>query len=174
MSRSTAEPSKKRLEQFEKDDVGAVVPLGNMDESSRRLWPRAVILAGAVYLLIGMTFAALAASASSNQTRTAWRLSAWLISALVFGSHIWYEHSRLRSARVRTAFHASLAVALGALGVAVSAIIRAEVSVPSHRGPGVLAFLIWPILIAAPAFVVALAAAALLSLRKRGVSAIAP
>jgi phosphoglycerol transferase MdoB-like AlkP superfamily enzyme len=132
-------------------------------------WLRATILAGVVYLIVGLTFAALAASAPSNQMRTAWRLSAWLISAVVFATDIWYEHFRLRSSSVTTAFHASLAVALGAFGIAVSAIIRAEVSASSHRGPGILAFLIWPVLIGVPAFVVALAAAALLSLRKGSV-----
>jgi len=137
--------------------------------SSAMRWLRAVILAGVMYFIIGLTFAALAASASSNQMRVAWRLAAWAISAIVFATHIWYEHSRLRSPRVRTGFHASLAVALGAFGVAVSAIIRAEVLASSHHGPGVLAFLIWPVLIGVPAFVVALAAASLLSLRKSNV-----
>ena len=129
---------------------------------------RAVMLLGGVYLLIGLTFAALAGGASSPQMRTTWRLLAWLLSACAFGAHIWYEHFRLRSSRVTTALHAALAVALGAFLLAASAIIHGQASGASHQNRRALALVLWPVLAAVPAFVVALGSAAALSLRRGG------
>ena len=138
-----------------------------MDESRQPRWYRWVILVGVVYLVAGLTFGALA-GASSNRMRVAWRLSAWLISGAAFLAHIWHEHFRLRHSPATTAMHASLAVGLGAFGLAVAANIHAQRSGSSHQGALALALVAWPVLTAVPAFVVALGAAALLTLRRRG------
>ena len=138
-----------------------------MDESRQPRWYRWVILVGVVYLVAGLTFGALA-GASSNRMRVAWRLSAWLISGAAFLAHIWHEHFRLRHSPATTATHASLAVGLGAFGLAVAANIHAQRSGSSHKGALALALVAWPVLTAVPAFVVALGAAALLTLRRRG------
>jgi hypothetical protein len=139
-----------------------------MDESSQQRWRRAVILLGVLYLVVGLTFGALA-GASSNQMRAAWRLSAWLISGAAFLTHIGHEHFRLRHSPATTAMHASLAVGLGAFGLAVAANIHALGSGSTHKRALALALVAWPVLTAVPAFVVALGAAALLTLRRRGV-----
>jgi hypothetical protein len=140
-----------------------------VDESSRQRWHWAVILLGAVYLGVGIAFGALAGWSSSNQMRVTWRLLAWLISGAAFAAHIGYEHVRLRNSPATTALHVSLAVGLGAFALAAAATIHGQVSGASHQSLRVLALVLWPVLTAVPAFVVALGSAALLALRRRGV-----
>jgi hypothetical protein len=133
----------------------------------KTLWLRAVLLVGAVYLVTGLVFAAFAAAAPSQQLRIVWRLAAWGISAAAFAAHIRYEQSRLRSSLKTTASHTALAVALGAFGLAVGAIVH-QLSAPSGQpGRVLVALLAWPILTGVPAFVVAFAAAAGLALRRK-------
>src|SRR5712691_13453865 len=103
-----------------------------MDTSRRLRWLRTVLLVGVVYLVTGITFAALAHGAGSNQLRVTWRLAAWVISAAAFAAHIWHEHARLRSSAWTTAFHASLGVALGAFGLAVAANVHALAASSQH------------------------------------------
>ncbi len=131
-----------------------------MNSSGRSRSLRALLLVGATYLVVGITFAAL--PAASNQMRVTWRLAAWVISAIAFAAHIGYEHVRLRSSPGTTALHASLAVALGAFGVAVAANVHAQAAA-THQRSVALALVLWPVLTALPAFVVALAAAAALA-----------
>jgi phosphoglycerol transferase MdoB-like AlkP superfamily enzyme len=139
-----------------------------VDESPRRRWHHAVILVGAAYFVVGLTFAALAGSTSSPHARVTWRLVAWAISALAFAAHIAYERFRLRDSPATTAFHASLGVALGAFGLAVAANVKAQSSASIHGHSLLLVALVaWPLLTAVPAFAVALGAAALLALRRR-------
>ncbi len=131
-----------------------------MNSSGPPRWLRAVIGVGVVYLVAGVTFAAL--SAASNQMRVTWRVAAWVISAAAFAAHIGYEQVRLRSSPGTTALHAALAVALGAFGVAVAANVHAQAAA-IHQRSVALALVLWPVLTALPAFVVALAAAAALA-----------
>ena len=137
-----------------------------MDASGRLRWLRAVLFLGVVYLVAGITFAALAGGAASHQMRVTWRLAAWVISAAAFAAHIGYEQVRLRSSPGTTALHASLAVALGAFALAVVANVRAQ-AVSSHQHFHALALVLWPVVTALPAFVVALGAAAGLALMRR-------
>ena len=130
-----------------------------MDPSNSRRWLGTVLLVGAVYCLAGLAFGALAARAGSLQVRVMWRLAAWLVSAGAFGAHIWHEHRRLQSSPHIAAFHVSLAVALGAFGLAVGASIHALTALSPQHFP-VLMLLVWPLMTAVPAFVVALAATA--------------
>jgi uncharacterized protein YfiM (DUF2279 family) len=118
-----------------------------------------VLLVGVVYLVAGIGFAALAKGAASTQMRVTWRLAAWVISAAAFAVHMGYEHVRLRSSPRRTAFHAAMAAALGAFGLAVAATIHAQ-AVSSIRPAYALALVLWPVLTGVPAFIVALAVAA--------------
>jgi fucose permease len=131
-----------------------------MSDSDRGRWLRAVVLVGLVYLVAGLVFAALAKSAASQQTRVAWRLAAWAVSIVAFAAHIGYEQLRLRTSARTTALHAALAVALGALGLAVSATIHAHAT--QQRFPELM-LVLWPIALGIPAFLVAFAAAFLLS-----------
>jgi hypothetical protein len=140
-----------------------------MDESSPKRWQTAAMILGVVYLVVGITFAALAGSVSSSQMRVTWRLVAWSISGAAFAAHLWYEQFRLRHSPATTALHVSLAVGLGASGLAAAANIRALMSGSSHHNVMLLLSLVlWPALTAVPAFAVALGAASLLAFRRRG------
>ena len=108
------------------------------------------MLFGFMYLAVGITFAELG-----------WRLAAWFVSAIAFAVHIWYEHFRLRNSPRRTALHVSAAAALGAFGLAIAANVHELWANPgNHRSLLLLALVLWPILTAVPAFVVAFATAA--------------
>jgi hypothetical protein len=137
-----------------------------MNATGHMRWVRAVLLVGILYLAAGLGFGALARSAGSNQIRVAWRLAAWVISAAAFAAHIVYEQVRLRSSSRTTALHAALAAGLGAFGLAVAARLHAQAT--QHHFPGI-AIAIWPVMTALPAFVVALAAAAVLARVRRNV-----
>ena len=137
-----------------------------MNATGHMRWVRAVLLVGVLYLAAGLVFGALAGSAGSDQVRVAWRLAAWVISAAAFAAHIVYEQVRLRSSSRTTALHASLAAGLGAFGLAVAARLHAQAT--QHHFPAI-AIAIWPVMTALPAFVVALAAAAVLTRARRNV-----
>jgi hypothetical protein len=124
---------------------------------------RLTILAGIAYFVIGYGSAALDPSVS-NQMRFAWRLTAWVLSGVVYAAHLIYAYFRLSKSALPTALHAGLAVALGAFLLAAAATMRAALS-PSHvpYGQFLLALVVWPLITAVPAFVVALAVAVVLS-----------
>ena len=134
-----------------------------MDAPGRKSWLRAVILVGVVYFAVGIVFAALPNPSVSDQV-VMWRLAAWVAGGAVYAAHIGYEHFRLGTSPRTTALHAALAVALGAFLLAVAATFHA-VMVPSHAPYWryFLALVLWPIITALPAFLVALAVAAALS-----------
>lgn len=121
-----------------------------MSASDNKRWLWVLMLFGFMYLAVGITFAELR-----------WRLAAWFVSAIAFAVHILYEHFRLRNPPRRTALHASAAAALGAFGLAIAANVHELWTNPgTHRSLLLLALVLWPILTAVPAFVVALATAA--------------
>ena len=135
-----------------------------MDASGHKPWIRAAILVGVVYFVVGAGFAALANPSGSDQVRFRWRLAAWVISAGVYAAHIGYEHFRLNNSPWATALHAAIAVALGGLLLAVAATVH-KMMVPSHNPYWrfLVALAVWPIITGLPAFLVALAAAAVLA-----------
>lgn len=117
----------------------------------------AVVFLGAGYCVVGIVFGRLAGQAASHQSVVAWRWAAWVISALAFGSHIVFEQVHLRSSPRITALHVSSAAAVGAFGLAVAANIQG-----GHRSLLLaLSLGIWPVMIALPAFFVALVASIL-------------
>jgi hypothetical protein len=137
-----------------------------VNSSIPRRWLPAVLIVGALYLIAGLGFGTLASRALSQHGRVMWRLGAWVISAVAFAAHIWYEHRWLRSAPPLAAFHTSLAVALGAFGLAVGASVHAlTASGPQHFPP--LMLVVWPVITAVPAFTVALVATAGLARLRR-------
>jgi vacuolar-type H+-ATPase subunit I/STV1 len=138
-----------------------------MDASDRRRWLWAAVLLGGVYLVLGVAFAAFASWAASNSMRETWNRLGFLASALAFALHIGYEHFRLRHPPLITASHVSLAVALGAFALAVNANIHGLWVGSQHQRLLAFALVAWPALTAVPAFVVALIAAAGLSLTRR-------
>jgi hypothetical protein len=139
-----------------------------MNASGHQRWLRAALLFGIAYFVFGITFAALAGMAASNQMRVTWRLAAWLVSATAFAVHIACEHFRMRNSPSKTALHASLAAALGAFALAVTANVHAQCAAStSHQGLLAFALVAWPAVTAVPAFVVALTAAAVLARMRR-------
>jgi flagellar basal body-associated protein FliL len=131
-----------------------------LNETGRLRWVWVVLIVAAAYLVSGLVSAALSRAAASSQGRQAWRLGAWVISAVAFAVHIRYEHIRLRSTPRTVAFHVALAVALAGFGLAVSASLHGRAT--NHPFPAT-ALLIWPVLTALPAFIVALVVAVVLS-----------
>lgn len=129
-------------------------------QATRRERAFVVFVVGAIYLAAGHVFGALAGAAGTAQLRITWRLTAWMVSAIAFGTHIAYGHARARLSLSGTAFHAALAVALGAFGLALAAFVH---GVRVHHRFPVTMLVVWPVATAIPAFVVALTAAFLLA-----------
>ena len=124
------------------------------------------MLAGVLYLAAVLTSGSLAGAAASNQMRFFWRLSAFVISAVVFAAHVAYEHFRLRSTARRTAWHTSLAVAIGAFALALVPNIHDLASASGFRPRMLIALVAWPLGTAVPAFIVALVVAAGLGVKR--------
>jgi hypothetical protein len=139
----------------------------NVNASGKHPWLLAVILSGVVYLVVGVAFPN---PAAANKVQFMWRLAAWLTCALAFAIHICVEHFRFRNSPRTAALHAAMAVALGAFGLAAAANIHARTSGTGNQRLLALALAIWPVITAAPAFVVAWAVAVLLARVRRNYS----
>ena len=132
-----------------------------MRPSGRQAWLRVALLVGVGYLLIGRLFAG-----PPDNVRV-WRFAAWMASGVLFATHIGYEHFRLRHAPRTTALHTAVAVAIGAIALAVAGMIHALSTPAGIRPAWLLALVVWPAVTAIPAFLVALVAASVLSRRSR-------
>ena len=119
-------------------------------------------LVAVAYAVIGIVFGVLAKSGDANNVRL-WRLAAWVASAAVAAVHIGYEHYRLGASPLPTALHAAGAVALGAFGLAVAANVHWMFAETHGQRSPLLALPVWPVIAAIPAFLVALAVAAVLA-----------
>ena len=134
-----------------------------MDASVRRQSLRMVLLLAAAYVLIGIAFGEFSDWATTGAMHLAWRLLAWLVAGVGFAAHIAYGHFRLANPPRTTAVHASIAAALGAGGLAVAANVHEVMAASKYRPSMAIALVAWPILIAVPAFAVAMVAAAALN-----------
>jgi hypothetical protein len=135
--------------------------------SGRRRWVRTAVVVGAGYFVIGTIFATLAKSAVADPGRVAWRLTAWLVCAALYAAHIAFEHWRLGSGARSMAMHAALAVAVGGFALAVAGLVH-SLQVGAHREASwLLALVLWPLVTAVPAFLVALVAGAVLARFRR-------
>jgi hypothetical protein len=130
---------------------------------------RAVVFVGAVYVVVGIVFGALAGQTASHQSVVAWRWAAWMISALAFGSHIVFDQVHFRNSPRITAFHVAVAAGVGAFGLAVAANIHHVQAAPPVQRSLLLTLSLglWPVMTALPAFFVALAAALLFARVRR-------
>jgi hypothetical protein len=120
------------------------------------------LLAGAVYLIIGIGFAPL-----TTPSVFFWRLAAWVISGAVCAIHIGYEHFRLRNSPGVAALHVALGTAAGAFGLAAAANIHSLQTGTGNVRLLRIALLVWPAITVIPAFVIALAACSLLARLRR-------
>ena len=91
---------------------------GRHTNASRQAWLRAALLVGVVYFVVGKVFAL-----PANDLRW-WRLSAWIVSGGAYAAHIAYEHYRLGSSPRVSASHIALAVAIGAILLAVAGMLH--------------------------------------------------
>ena len=126
-----------------------------------------VVLLGVVYFVFGVAFAAFARWSGPAPMHAMWNRLGFVASAIAFALHIGYEHFRLHNSSLTAAWHVSLAVALGAFALAVSANVNGYRVGSSNKGLLAFALLAWPVITGVPAFMVALVAATVLALRPR-------
>jgi hypothetical protein len=123
---------------------------------SRRHWLVAAGLCGLAYFLIGMFF-----TYPVNQTR-ALHLASWLASGIVFARHLGYERRHGTSARA-AAGHVAAAVAFGTIALVVAAMIKTAMRPATIGSDWLVAIILWPLVLATAAFVIAWAAALVLA-----------
>ena len=109
------------------------------------------MLFGVVYLAVGVAFPN---PSAADKNQFLWRLTAWVICAVAFAIHIGLEHFRFQNLALRTAFHVSVAVALGGFGLAVAANVHAHTTGTGNRVLLALALGLWPLITGVPAFLV--------------------
>ena len=142
-------------------DAGATLRNDRIAESmnnQKRQELRAVLLTGAIYCTIGITFSAFAAR-SSHRMAVAWNVASFAVSLVVFAIHIGYDYFGIGNRPLIVAWHASTAVALGSFLLAVSANINSLRVANARHGLLAIALVVWPLMVGIPAFVVALIAA---------------
>lgn len=118
---------------------------------------RCAPLIGLWYFLVGRLFAVPVTHVQ------VWRLAAWVVSGVAFLMHTCYEHFRLSNHPRLLAWHAAVAVAIGALLLAVAGMIRSLWTTSEMRPAWLVALLLWPAFTAIPAFLVSLLVAAVLT-----------
>lgn len=118
------------------------------------------LIVGIIYIIVGAVFAPLSAGAATHQGVVGWRLAAWVVSALAFAAQIVYGVASRKNSPRTSAFYAALAAAIGAFGLAISALIHRH-GAESHTN--YLAFLVWPVVVFIPAFLVAWIFAAMIA-----------
>ena len=146
------------------DKRASLIAMAHKGESSRQPWVRALVLLGVMYAFVGIVFAV-----PADHVKV-WRLAAWVVSAIAYAAHICYERFRLRNSPRSAALHVALAVALGAFGLAVGANIH-SLSIGStneHRRLLLLPLVLWPVITALPAFLIALGASWVLARASSG------
>ena len=121
-------------------------------------WFAWALLAGTLYVIIGVGFAPL-----SVPSVFFWRLAAWMVSGVVYAAHIGYEHFRIRSSPRSTALHVAFGAAVGAFGLATAAIGHSLVTGTGNLRLLRIALLIWPLITGVPTFLVALVLTAVLA-----------
>jgi hypothetical protein len=128
-------------------------------DTHRQSWFRAVVLLAAFYAAVGIAFAL-----PASHVRV-WRLAAWVVSFVAYAAHVAYERFRFGSSPVSAALHVAAAAGLGALGLAVAALMRslATVSPGEHQRLLLVALVAWPFITGVPAFLVGLCASGLLA-----------
>ena len=120
-----------------------------MPQTHRPGWISTAILAAVAYYVVGRVFT------WPTTHVQAWRLAAWIVSGAIFAAHIAYEQfARHRSPRP-VALHTAAAVALGAVALAVADAMYSIARGASPLSSWLLAFVLWPVFTALPAFLAA-------------------
>jgi len=130
---------------------------------ARRLW---ITLGVALfYAIVGVATSSLNGAESSAVSVRITRFVAWGLSLVAFLAQVVVERTRLRVGPRSAAADAALATAIGALVLAVRATVHA-MSNEAFSGRYALALVLWPLLLAIPAFIVAFGLASMM--RPRG------
>jgi uncharacterized membrane protein YhaH (DUF805 family) len=124
-----------------------------MPMTSQRVRFLVVLLCAFGYAVVGVAFGALANASTAAHGRAAWRVAAYAVSALLFASQFTVEYRRADQSPSGMAAYCALAVAVGAFALAAAAHLWT-------------ALVVWPLVTAVPAFVVAWAAGKLLTRRQ--------
>jgi len=114
------------------------------------------LVTAVIYPAVGIGFAFLDSS-SAPAGIPFWRLAAWVVSALVFGAHLVYELRLPAKRPLPAASHVSLAVALGAFGLAIWVLVHARTGNHPQSPLAPLALILFPLVTGLPAFALALA-----------------
>ena len=109
----------------------------------------AVLLAATAYLVIGRFFP------NSGPHVQMLRIAAWASSAVVFVGHIAHERVACRSSNTEMAAHIAAAVAIGAFGLAIAGPLYARWVAGRPIPPVLPVLVLWPLVTAAPAYLVA-------------------
>lgn len=125
--------------------------------SHRHAWSPLVLLVGAIYCLIGRVFALPFANVSLA------RGAAWMLSIALFVGHIGYERVRLNDTPRLAAARVALAVAIGAAGLALAGMLHSLLTTSQVRPVWFIALVALPVVVATPAYLVALLATSLLA-----------
>ena len=115
--------------------------------ASHQAWLPAALLVGVAYFLIGWVF-----TLPANDVAF-WRVSAWVVSGCAYAAHIAYEHYRLGSSPQVGASHIAVAVAIGAILLAVAGMLHSLLNTSMIGLTWLLALVVWPAVTAIPAFV---------------------
>ena len=115
--------------------------------ASRQAWLPAALLVGVAYFLVGWAFGL------PTSDVVFWRLSAWVVSGCAYVAHIAYEHYRLGGSPKVSASHVAVAVAIGAILLAVAGMLHSLLNTSTIRLTWLLALVVWPAVTAIPAFV---------------------
>ena len=126
-----------------------------MQGSNRQTWVVCAVLFGAAYLVVALVSNVLIGWSGPNYVR-AWRLSAFVVSGVLFAIHIAYEHFKTPNSPLTVAVHTSVAVGTGACLLAVAAIVNSLLVNAHNLRLLLIALVVWPIITALPAFLVAL------------------
>jgi hypothetical protein len=118
---------------------------------ARYRWFTVAIVTGVVYASIGVGSAPL-----RTPSVFFWRFAAWVVSAIVYGSHIGYEHFWLGNPPRSAAVHVGFGAAIGAFGLATAATVRSLLTGTGNLHLLRLALIVWPVITAVPAFLIAL------------------
>ena len=138
-------------------DVPDAVSTG--EAQARARWLRGAILFGLGYFLVGRLFAV------PGEHARAWRLAAWAVSGILYAMHFRFELVKLRDPPRTLALHLAVAVAIGAFALALALMIRSVAVQGSLEPKWLLALVLFPLVTALPAFLVALVAAVALARR---------
>jgi len=129
-----------------------------MDATRRQRWLSVAIVIGILYGLVGIVFAL-----PSNDVRF-WRLAAWIVCGVLYAVHIGLENFRYGNRALAAASHIAAAVAVGGFVLASAATIHKVLATsPAPYWRFLLALVLWPMITATPAFVVALLASLMLA-----------